>query len=70
VTPKPSELAAGIGVALVNTVVGLTIAIISVVIYHYVRNRLTLLTMETGVVSGRLMKRFRNVKPASAKTEA
>lgn len=63
VTPKPSELAQGIGVALVNTIVGLTIAIASIVIYHYARNRLTRLTLEAGTISGRLMKRFSKVRP-------
>lgn len=58
VTPKPSELASGIGIALVNTIVGLTIAVFSIIVYHYARNRLTRLVVETGIVSGRLMKRF------------
>lgn len=62
VTPKPSELAHGIGIALVNTIVGLSIAIVSIVIYHYSRNRLTRLVIETGIVSGRLMKRFSKMK--------
>lgn len=64
VTPKPSELAQGIGIALVNTVVGLWIAIPSIVFYTIVRNRLTRLVLEASVVSTRLMKRFANVSPA------
>ena len=61
VTPKPSELAQGIGIALVNTVVGLWLAIPSIVFYHFVRNRLTRLVLEVSVISSRLMKRFSEV---------
>ena len=64
VTPKPSELAQGIGIALVNTVVGLWLAIPSIIFYHIVRNRLTRLVLEVGVISARLMKRFSNVSVA------
>ena len=67
VTPKPSELAHSIGIALVNTVVGLWIAIPSIVFYHFIRNRLTRLIFEAGLVSGRLMKRFSNVSAAVKK---
>ena len=35
VTPKPSELAQGIGIALVNTVVGLWLAIPSIIFYQH-----------------------------------
>jgi biopolymer transport protein ExbB len=63
VTPKPSELAQGIGIALVNTVVGLWIAIPSIIIYNYIRNRLTSAVFEVGIVSGRLMKRFVGISP-------
>jgi biopolymer transport protein ExbB len=62
VTPKPSELAQGIGIALVNTMVGLSIAVVSIIFYHYARNRLTRLVIETGIVSGRLIKRFSKIK--------
>jgi biopolymer transport protein ExbB len=68
VTPKPSELAQGIGIALVNTVVGLWLAIPSIVFYHIIRNRLTRLVLEVGVISSRLMKRFSNVSVAVKKT--
>lgn len=64
VTPKPSELAQGISIALVNTVVGLWLAIPSIVFYNIVRNRLARLVHEVGIVSTRLMKRFANVTPA------
>lgn len=62
VTPKPSELAQGIGMALVTTVVGLWIAIPMIAFYHIVRNRLTRLVMEAGTVSSNLMKRFASVQ--------
>ena len=68
VTPKPSELAQGIGIALVNTVVGLWLAIPSIIFYNIVRNRLTRLVLEVGVISSRLMKRFSNVSVAVKKT--
>jgi biopolymer transport protein ExbB len=69
VTPKPSELAQGIGTALVTTVVGLWIAIPCIAFYHIVRNRLTRLVGEVGVVSGNLMKRFAGVQVAAKKAE-
>lgn len=68
VTPKPSELAGGIGIALVNTVVGLWIAIPSIVFYHFIRNRLTRLVFEAGLLTGRLMKRFANVSASVKKS--
>ena len=68
VTPKPSDLAQGIGIALVNTVVGLWLAIPSLVFYHIIRNRLTRLVLEVSVVSTRLMKRFANVSATVKKT--
>ncbi len=60
-TPKPSELAVGIGTALVTTIVGLWIAIPLMIFYHVVHNRLSRLVIEVGVVSGNLMKRFDTV---------
>ncbi len=68
VTPKPSELAQGIGTALVTTVVGLWIAIPSIAFYHVVRNRLARLIMEVGTVSGALMKRFATVQTPAKKS--
>ena len=67
VTPKPSDLAQGIGTALVTTLVGLWIAIPSLAFYHFVRNRLARLVLETGVVSGELMKRFASVQTPAKK---
>ena len=67
VTPKPSELAQGIGTALVTTVVGLWIAIPCIAFYHIVRNRLARLILEAGAVSGNLMKRFATVQTPAKK---
>jgi biopolymer transport protein ExbB len=58
VTPKPSELAQGIGTALVTTVVGLWIAIPMIAFYHIIRNRLTQLMFEAGTITGDLLKRL------------
>jgi biopolymer transport protein ExbB len=68
VTPKPSDLAQGIGTALVTTVVGLWIAIPMLAFYHFIRNRLTRLVMEAGAMSGSLMKRFETIPTATKKT--
>ncbi len=62
VTPKPSELAQGIGTALVTTIVGLWIAIPAIAFYHVVRNRLRRLVFEVAAISGNLMKRFAGVQ--------
>ena len=58
VTPRPSELAVGIGTALVATIVGLWIAIPAIAFYHIVRNRMNRLISEVGILSENLMKRL------------
>ncbi|MCS7303559.1 MAG: MotA/TolQ/ExbB proton channel family protein [Thermoguttaceae bacterium] len=63
-TPKPSELAQGIGMALVTTLVGLILAIPAIVYYQIVRNRINRLVNEVGIISGELMKRFATVGAA------
>lgn len=63
-TPKPSELAQGISMALVTTLIGLIIAIPSIVYYQIVRNRLNRLVNEVGIITGELMKRFATVGTA------
>ncbi len=68
VTPKPSELAQGIGTALVTTVVGLWIAIPMIAFYHMIRNRLARYILEVGTVSGNLMKRFATIQVTIKKT--
>lgn len=57
VTPKPSELAAGISTALFTTLVGLFIAIPAIAIYNILRNRVARLVLEVGIVSEGLMSR-------------
>jgi len=61
VTPKPSELAQGISMALITTLVGLWLAIPAIAIYHVLRNRVARLVLEVGVLSEGLMSRFQNV---------
>lgn len=68
VTPKPSELAAGIGTALVTTVLGLWVAIPSIVYFTIVRNRLSRLLLEVGVVSENLMNRFSTLGTGAKKS--
>jgi biopolymer transport protein ExbB len=63
ITPKPSELAQGIGTALVTTVVGLCIAIPAIAIHHFIRNRYTKMVTQVGILSENLMQRFAGVGP-------
>jgi len=58
-TPRPSDLAQGIGTALVTTVVGLWIAIPAIAFYSVVRIILSRRLFEVGNVSEGLMKRFK-----------
>jgi biopolymer transport protein ExbB len=57
-TPKPSELAQGISMALITTLVGLVLAIPAIIAFSLFKNRLSRLTMEVGVITGNLMGRF------------
>jgi len=57
-TPKPSELAAGISTALITTLVGLWIAIPAIGVYGILRNRISRLVLEAGIISENLMSRF------------
>ena len=61
VTPKPAELAQGIMTALVTTLVGLWLAIPAIAAFNILRNRITRLVLEAGIVSENLMSRFQNV---------
>jgi biopolymer transport protein ExbB len=56
--PKPSELAQGISMALITTLVGLVIAIPAVIAFNMFKNRLSRLVMEAGQQAGNLMGRF------------
>ena len=57
-SPKPSELAAGISMALFTTLEGLTVAIPAMVFYGILRNRVARFVLEVGIVSEGLMSRF------------
>ena len=61
VSPKPSELAQGITTALVTTLVGLWLAIPGHRAFNILRNRISRLVLEVGIVSENLMSRFQNV---------
>jgi biopolymer transport protein ExbB len=68
-TPKPQELAAGISTALFTTLVGLAIAIPAISAYNIMRNRISRLVLEVGIISEGLMGRFQSLgkkKPAAA----
>lgn len=56
--PKPSVLAQGISMALITTLVGLVLAIPAIICFSLMKNRLTRLVMETGMLAGNLMSRF------------
>ena len=54
-TPKPSVLAQGVSMALITTLVGLVLAIISLAL---LKNRFAKLVMEVGQIAGNAMGRF------------
>jgi biopolymer transport protein ExbB len=58
-TPDPQELAKGISKALFTTLVGLYLAIPALTAYHLIRNRVSRLVLEVGVISEGMMRRFR-----------
>ncbi len=60
-TPKADELAGGISTALLTTLLGLAIAIPAIAIYSILKNRISRLVLEVGILSERLMSRFQNV---------
>ena len=57
--PNPAELAGGIGVALVTTLLGLSVAIPALAAYAIFRNRIDALTSEAMVASQDLISNFR-----------
>jgi len=57
--PNPQDLAKGISKALLTTLVGLYLAIPALMAYHVIRNRVSRLVLEVGVVSEGMMRRFR-----------
>jgi biopolymer transport protein ExbB len=62
-TPRPDELASGISMALITTLVGLVIAIPAIGIFGIWRNRVQRLVLEAGIVSEGLMSRFQGMSP-------
>jgi biopolymer transport protein ExbB len=66
--PDPQDLAKGISKALFTTLVGLYLAIPALTAYHILRNRVSRLVLEVGVVSEGMMRRFR--KTGDKKVEA
>ena len=57
-TPKPSELAEGIQLALVTTLEGLIVAIPAMIAYSLLRNRVVRLMFDAGLVSEDLINRL------------
>jgi biopolymer transport protein ExbB len=60
-TPKASDLAEGISMALITTLVGLVLAIPAIIAFSLMKNRLTRLILEVGVQAGNLMSRFESM---------
>ncbi len=60
-TPKPSDLAKGISTALFTTLIGLAIAIPAIALYGILKNRISQLVLEVGILSEGLMSRFQSV---------
>ncbi len=60
-TPKASDLAEGISMALITTLVGLVLAIPAIVAFNLLKNRQARLTMEVGQAAGNLMSRFESM---------
>ncbi len=57
--PKPAEMAGGISMALVTTCLGLVVAIPTVTLYTWLRNRVVKVIMEGGTITTELLDRFR-----------
>ena len=64
-TPKPSELAAGIQLALVTTLEGLIVAIPAMIAYSLLRNRLIRLMFDVGRQSEDLINRLQSRPPTA-----
>lgn len=61
--PDPQALAQGISTALFTTFIGLVLAIPALAAYNLLRNRVSRLVLEVGIISEGLMSRFQK-KPA------
>ena len=64
--PSPADLANGIQVALVTTVLGLLVAIPTISAYFYFRNKVIRIVMEVGTIAEELMERFRPAEETAA----
>lgn len=62
-TPKPSELATGISMALVTTLAGLVIAIPALMVFNIQKNYAARLMFETGMFGENLMQQFAKLVP-------
>jgi biopolymer transport protein ExbB len=62
-TPKPSELATGISMALVTTLAGLVIAIPALMVFNLQKNYATRLMFETGLNGENLLLEFAKLLP-------
>ncbi len=60
-TPAPATLAEGISTALFTTLLGLAIAIPAIALYNILKNRVSRLVLEVGILSEELMSRFQDV---------
>ncbi|MFN0054634.1 MAG: MotA/TolQ/ExbB proton channel family protein [Planctomycetales bacterium] len=70
VSPKPSELANGITLALVTTLEGLIVAIPAIIGFALFKNRQARLVLETGMAADGLMSRFASIGKRPASTTA
>lgn len=57
---NPADFAGSISLALMTTVLGLTVAIPTTAFYAYFRNRVTMVSLELGALVEDLFERFRN----------
>jgi biopolymer transport protein ExbB len=60
-TPKAQDLAVGISTALFTTLIGIAIAIPAIAAFNILKNRISRLTLEVGILSEGLMSRFQTV---------
>jgi biopolymer transport protein ExbB len=58
-TANPADLAYGISQALINTLIGLVVAIPVLTGYTLFKNKVALIVMDAGAIVGELMERFR-----------
>lgn len=69
-TPKPSELARGIMMALVTTLAGLVLAIPAIISFNLMKNRVQALVLEATIISDQLISKLQSAgkkgdKPAA-----